>query len=225
LIIQDTGLTGSSVTAGMSSSDGVSGTTAGYGVFLHNVDLSIDATEGTAVTIADVISYHSSVAGAASSVTKTGGGTLTLEAANTYAGDTNFSAGILQLNGSSAGGASVNVGATLTGVGTIVGDATSNGTLAAGNGIRTLSFGSGRTVNGGTVDVQLEDAGTMARVNGDLYDVTGATMINGGTVNLIAADGIYSDRLEYTFLTAVGGLTGEFAGVTDNLVFFDTLLS
>ena len=225
LIIQDTGLTGSSVTAGAGSGNGASGTTAGDGVFLHNVDLSIDVTEGTAVTIADVISDNSPVGGAASSVTKTGGGTLTLEAANTFAGNTNINAGVLQLNGSLAGGASVSAGATLTGVGTVAGAVTSNGTLAAGNGIGTLSFGSGLTVNGGTVDVELDDAGTTAGVNNDLYDVTGAATINGGTVNVIAADGTYSDGLEYTFLTAAGGLTGTFAGVTDNLVFFDTVLA
>ena len=83
-------------------------------------------------------------------ISKTGTGTVTLTAANTYGGSTTVSAGSLVLNNSSGSGTgtgniSVSAGATLSGTGSISGAVTSlAGSIDAGDGANAVgSFGIG----------------------------------------------------------------------------------
>jgi autotransporter-associated beta strand protein len=90
-------------------------------------------------------------ANATVSLTKSGAGTTTLGAANTYSGNTLVSAGTLIVNGSTsaASAVTVNAGATLGGSGTINGATTINGTLSPGPAT-TLTFGSTLTLGSGS---------------------------------------------------------------------------
>src|ERR1017187_5494008 len=104
-----------------------------------------------------------------------------------------------------ANGLSVSSNATLTGVGTIVGNVTlANGaTLSPGFGVGTLTLGSNLVVNKGAV-LQY-DLGT----NSDLTVVSGNLTL-GGTLNVNNAGGFGVGT--YTLFTYAGGLT--YNGVT-----------
>ena len=55
--------------------------------------------------------------------------------------------------------------------------------------------------------------------------VTGTANLNGGTVRVLADTGTYAPATTYTILTATGGRSGTFDGVTSNLAFLDPTLS
>ncbi len=42
---------------------------------------------------------------------------------------------------------------------------------------------------------------------------------SGGTVQVLAASGAYNPRTTYAILTAAGGVSGQFAGITSNMAF------
>jgi autotransporter-associated beta strand protein len=155
---------------------------------------------------------------------KTGSGTLTLSGANTYTGPTTIDAGALAVNGSLTSNTTVNVGGTLQGTGTITGSVTVAGTIAPGNSIGTLSISGAYTQGAGsTYQVEVNSAG-----QGDRITVTGApgtATLSGGTVQVIAAPGTYGHTTTYTILSATGGVTGTFAGVTSNFAFLKPSLS
>jgi fibronectin-binding autotransporter adhesin len=87
------------------------------------------------------------------SLTKVGGGRLALTGANTFSGATNVDAGELAINGSIVGSLSVASIASLSGTGTVGGNATIAGTHSPGNspGAQTfnanLTYGAGAVVN------------------------------------------------------------------------------
>lgn len=112
-------------------------------------------------------------------LTKTTGGTVTLTGANTYSGATSVAEGTLRVNGSIAAGSLVDVLATgtLTGIGTIHGDATIAGTHAPGDVVGLQTFNGDLTyAAGSTVSWQLlansndgpAYSGQVAVPNGDL---------------------------------------------------------
>jgi len=112
---------------------------------------------------------------------KSGAGTLTLAALNTYTNGTTVNGGTLQVNGSLAIGR-VNVTAgTLGGTGTIAGPVTISpgGTLAPGNGaIGTLTINNVLT-NIGTTLIKLSKSGSTV-TNDNIKGVT--TLVTGGTL-------------------------------------------
>ncbi len=68
----------------------------GAGMFLHNVQATIDVASGETMTFADSIGGYGQ-----GGITKTGEGTLVLSGENTYTGDTHINAGRLKLEGHS----------------------------------------------------------------------------------------------------------------------------
>jgi len=96
---------------------------------------------------------YSGILSGSGGFTKIGNGTLTLSGSNSTTGLTSVNAGGLKLNGSIAGGLNVALIATLSGTGTIGGNATILGTHSPGNspGAQTfnanLTYEAGSTVN------------------------------------------------------------------------------
>ncbi|WP_171026147.1 autotransporter domain-containing protein [Mesorhizobium comanense] len=162
-------------------------------------------------------------------LTKSGTGTLTLSGSNSYTGNTNVTGGTLLINGT-VGNSQVTVGsgAALGGTGTITGTVAISGRLFAGTGasgsgggIGTMTVAGAVTFNtGSTYQVAANAAAQASRLN-----VTGQATINGGTVSVLAGAGSYSPQTDYTILSATGGVSGAFAGVTSNFAFLDPSLS
>jgi fibronectin-binding autotransporter adhesin len=149
--------------------------------------------------------------------------TWTLTGATAFNGPTTVNAGTLLVNGSLAGSVvTVRSGATLGGNGTIGGlVATSNSIVSPGNSIGQLNVsGNVSFAAGSTYAVEVNAAGA-----GDRIAATGTASLAGGTVQALASAGNYAPSTRYNILTASGGLTGQFAGVTSNLAFLTPSLS
>lgn len=137
-----------------------------------------------------------------------------------FTGITTIETGALAVNGQLGGRLVVNAGGRLGGAGT-VGDALVSGTVAPGNSIGTLNVAGNIAFNpGSTYEVEIDAAGASDRVV-----AAGTATINGGAVNVLAGAGNYAQQTQYTILTAAGGRTGTFTGVTSNLAFLDPALS
>ena len=155
-------------------------------------------------------------------LTKVGSGMLLLAGANSYAGPTNVNAGILNVNGSLASAVSVNAGGTLMGNGMIGGlNVLSGGIIAPGNSIGTMNVaGNASFAPGSIYQVEANGAGQSDKI------VAGGTAaLNGGTVQVLAQNGAYARKTTYTILTANGGVSGTFAGVTSNFSFLTPTLT
>jgi autotransporter-associated beta strand protein/T5SS/PEP-CTERM-associated repeat protein len=146
--------------------------------------------------------------------TKAGTGMLNLTGTNTYSGPTNVNAGTLLVNGSLAGGVTVNSGGTLGGTGRVGTLVSNGGTIAPGNSIGTLTVSGNFTQNGGIYQVETNAAGQSDRLN-----VTGIATLNGGTVQVLPQSGTYARNTTYTILNAAGGVSGAYSGVTSNFAF------
>jgi outer membrane autotransporter protein len=155
------------------------------------------------------------------SLTLQGGGALNLTGTNTYTGGTAVLAGKLSVNGSVAGNVAVGPAGMLGGNGTIGGNVVNAGTLAPGNSIGVLTVnGSYVQAAGSTYQVEANAQGQADRIN-----VGGAAAIQGGTVQVLAAAGSYTNSTTYTIVRATGGVSGVYSGVTSNFAFLTPSLS
>ncbi|MFO1524070.1 MAG: autotransporter-associated beta strand repeat-containing protein [Kiritimatiellia bacterium] len=135
--------------------------------------------------------------GQTGSLIKSGAGTLTLSAVNTYTGTTVVTGGTLLLTGGIASSA-----ATVSGAGTLAGTGvagaltiSSGGTLSPGNsGVGTLA--TGPLILGAGATARFEVGATCDRVN-----VTGALTL-GGTIQLVDTGSLTSGS--YTIITHTG---------------------
>jgi uncharacterized protein with beta-barrel porin domain len=179
-----------------------------------------DIAAGTTSTIQGVIS-------SAGNLVKADTGTLLLSATNTYTGSTIVNGGTLRAGsahafaGSSvfsvASGATLDLNGfnqtfgTLSGAGTVTGaNATISGSFAPGNGTPGSSMaivGNLAFQSGAQYMVQINPA------TSSLANVTGTATLTGATVNASFAPGSYVMK-QYTILTATGGVSGTFTGVT-----------
>ncbi|PKP72192.1 MAG: hypothetical protein CVT83_01215, partial [Alphaproteobacteria bacterium HGW-Alphaproteobacteria-5] len=166
-------------------------------------------------------------------IVKSGAGSLVLSGiSGAFTGGLEVLAGSLIVDGTFTGDLIVS-GGLLGGSGTVGSTTLGTGaTLAAGNSIGTLTVAGDLGLSAGSVlAVEVNDGGNAAGVNADLVHVTGAATIAGGAVVEVAAangtdDGTtYAPSTVYRILTADGGITGVFDGVTAGFAFLMPELS
>ncbi|WP_342107440.1 autotransporter domain-containing protein [Methylobacterium sp. SI9] len=144
-------------------------------------------------------------------------GTLRMDASDRLGIDVGIGqGGALYANGTISGTAFVGAGGLLGGSGTLGGiRALPGGTVSPGNSIGTLTVtGTVAFAPGATYRVEANAAGQADRITAG-----GNAALGGGTVQVLAASGAYNPRTTYTILSAAGGVSGQFAGVTSNLAF------
>lgn len=175
--------------------------TTGAGAVVNNLDLILAASTGFNIgTGGFTQNYVVSDGGGGFSLNKTGAGTLTLGATNTYTGGTTVNSGTLALARGGGAGAvrgvvTVNSGATL--------NLTANNALGynAGQQVTTLN------INGGTVSVtgNQGDEGYLTSFN-----LTGGTLAyastNGSAYQIAAGD------------TSAPGITSNASGATQSVI-------
>jgi autotransporter-associated beta strand protein len=187
----------------------VSGSTDSFagGIALNAGTLAIDNATNT--TLSGAIS-------GSGTLQKLGAGRLNLTGNSSgFAGATQVNAGTLAVNGSLGGSIAVANGATLQGSGSIGGDVTNQGRIAPGNSIGTLTVAGNYThAAGATHQVEINDAGQS-----DLLVVGGTADLQGGTLQVVPENRI-TDNREYRFLTAAGGITGDFSVFDTALIDF-----
>ncbi|HMN51109.1 MAG TPA: autotransporter-associated beta strand repeat-containing protein, partial [Xanthobacteraceae bacterium] len=140
-----------------------------------------------------------------------GTGNTTLTANNTYTGLTTINAGTLTIQGSitSSSEVIVNNNATLAGTGYVPGvTINTGGVLSPGTTAGTLHVSGNLTFQPGSVLAIHVAPTTSTRV-----DITGTAALN-GSVQVTGANVSYGSARTTTILSATGGVTGTFTGVT-----------
>ena len=133
-----------------------------------------NVTDNAALIFANPASMsYTGLIGGNGQLAKTGGGGLTLLAAESYSGPTTISAGSLQL-GNGGGSGSLAAASTITDNGTLVFD--NSGTLAQGTNFSTAAITGSGSLLVSTGSVSLNAYNTY----------TGGTVVNGGTLGLYA---------------------------------------
>ena len=205
---------GGTTVAGGTLQIGNGGTTGSIaGNVANNGTLSFNRSD--ALTFGGVIS-------GSGQLLQTGAGLLKLTGDSSgFAGSTAVQAGTLSVDGKLGGTVAVQSGGRLQGTGTLGGlGVGSGGTAAPGNSIGTLNVaGDVSFAAGSTYEVEVNAAGASDRIA-----ATGKATIAGGTVQVLAGRGNYAWQTDYTILTAAGGRSGSFDGVTSNLAFLSPLL-
>ncbi|MCA0301565.1 MAG: autotransporter domain-containing protein [Proteobacteria bacterium] len=176
------------------------------------------ANNGTLVfNRSDAVAFDRVIRGTGG-VIQRGTGSVNLTGTNTYIGPTVVEAGTLRVNGSITSDTTVLAAGTLGGTGTITGAVVNRGTIAPGNSIGQLNIvGSYTQAAGSFYQVEINPAGSADRIS--VTGAPGTATIQGGTITVLAANGVYPLTYKYTVVTATGGVTGTYAGVTSNLAF------
>ncbi|MCQ1781372.1 autotransporter domain-containing protein [Neorhizobium galegae] len=161
-------------------------------------------------------------------ISYTGGGKIELTGDSSgYRGMTQVRGTTLAVNDKLGGSAVIGSGGRLQGTGAI-GSGTGStvtvafdGTLAPGNSRGTLTIDGNLVLDhGARYEVEVVPGTALS----DLVKVTGSATLNGGTVAHVGMTGAYTLTSTYTILTASGGVTGAFDGVTSNFAFLDPAL-
>ncbi|HBE22896.1 MAG TPA: hypothetical protein DDW21_05545 [Verrucomicrobiales bacterium] len=168
-----------------------------------SIPTTIGASGGTIDTFGQSVTLANDVGNTGTgALTKTGLGTLSLSAANTYTGGTIVSQGTLLISNSAgsatgAGAISVNAGATIGGIGSTSGVLTiaSNGILSPGASVGTVTVG-GLTLDAGAkLDYEFgsgNDTTVVTASNGLVINGGAVTLFQENTTNPFAATGTYN---------------------------------
>jgi subtilase-type serine protease len=165
--------------------------------------------------------WSNSISGAGD-LTKRGEGALILSGDNSYSGPTKVLGGILAVDGRIVSKVDVLDAGNLTGIGA-VGSLTTGagGTIAPGSVLDPSKVIAVLTVNGDFVQQagSTYSAGIAPGKASDLIDVTGSADLDmGGSVSLVREGaGQFSVDTRYTLLTAAGGVSGAYGGLTGGL--------
>ncbi|WP_169804297.1 autotransporter-associated beta strand repeat-containing protein [Sphingomonas mali] len=173
--------------------------------------------EGSRLTInQDENSVFAGTITGSGGLTLTGGGQLNLTGNSTYTGTTTIEDGTLKVNGAIVSSVLLGSGGTLGGNGRVGSTTVNGGRVGPGNSIGRLTVSGDLAFGAGAVyEVEANAAGAADRI-----DVTGATSIaSTATVQVLAENGNYNPRTDYTILTSAGGISGTFGSVTSNLAF------
>lgn len=156
---------------------------------------------------------------------KTGAGTLTLNAANSYTGTTEVQDGTMVVNNTHASSSiSVSSGANLNGGGT-VNAVVCNGKISPGNGTTRADLGVNGSFTisgsaGGTASFQL--SGTSAGVDYDQIDAAGTVTLSSSPIlELTFGTGFTpTGGTEFILInkTSAGAISGNFSGVVEGTV-------
>lgn len=179
------------------------------------VTSALSLTLGAGGGVLDVTSAAWTIANPISGsggLTLTGTGTLILDGANSYTGDTTINGGTLELGGtgaSLAGNTIVASGGALTGFGTVSGSVTNSGFVAPGQGsiIGTLTVGAYSQSGTGTLAILVTPTGASALK-------VGGTANLGGTLRLLLNGQLHATTYQ---LLSAGAVSGTFATVSDTL--------
>jgi len=211
---------------------GVGGTGAALGV-------STLTNNGTLIFNQSDASTYSGIISGTGAVTKQGGGTLTLDGANSYSGVTTISGGVLALSGTgSIGTGDLNLGSggvfdltalasgtySLPSTGALIGSGTLTGnghTLAVlgafqpGNSPGTVTLDTGFTLDlSGATSTTFEITDLLFTAG--TYDLVNGngSVVFGGILNLAFSGGSYADGTNVLQLFSnTGGFSGDFASV------------
>jgi outer membrane autotransporter protein len=152
----------------------------------------------------------------------TGDGTFNLGSIGTgtqqYQNFENFqvASGTWSFSGTTTAAFTVN-GGTVMGTGTFGGLTVNGGTVAPGNSIGTMTVNGAFTLGGGAVyEVEVNAAGQSDKVI-----VNGTVNLTGATLRVLAANGNYKPKTDYTIIQNDGNdaVTGTFASITSSLAF------
>jgi len=179
-------------------------------VFVKAGGATID-TNAFDVTIDNALQQFEDTTG---SLTKTGAGTLTLTASNSYTGATTVSAGTLIIDGniSTSSLTTVNENATIGGSGT-VGAVTvlSGGFINPGNSSGKLNV-AGNYIQAGLYTAEIN--GLTAGTEHDQIDVTGTVDITGGSLLTLFTGSYVENDLVFILLNdGTDAITGTFTGL------------
>ncbi|MGB6105817.1 MAG: autotransporter domain-containing protein [Pusillimonas sp.] len=167
----------------------------------------------------DTLGYDSTFSNNISGVgglSKRGAGVLRLTGANTYTGPTTVGGGKLVVNGTLASAVTVRAAGALGGSGRVAG-VDNYGLLAPGNSVGTLTVTGDYTAYPGSVhELEVGPQGTADRLE------VGGTATVAGTLKL--AGGPYRQHVAYPFISAAGGVTGEFDTVAYSMAFLEPRL-
>jgi autotransporter-associated beta strand protein len=147
-------------------------------------------------------------------IAKEGAGTLVLNAQNTYSGSTFINGGTLLMNGSLASPqVFVNPGGMLGGNGLFFGQIFNSGLISPGNSPGTLRLNGNYTQSpAGTLRIEI---GGRQPGQFDVLEVGGHASLD-GTLELVRTNGFKLKRGDrFEILTAEGGVSGEFAHVSN----------
>ncbi len=184
----------------------------GAGLLNANSFTMTGGTIGAGVTVESLVDYdlqEGTIDGVLSGgvgVSKTGGGTVTLNGVNTYTGNTQVNAGTLLVTGTIVSNTTVANTGTLTSTGTVA-----DVTVDAG-GTANLAGASGAITNSGATTVT-----GLLNVTGTVSNNAGTFDVNGGPATVT---GLFTNAAQLNVaagqtLNADGGLTNT-AGTVDN---------
>ena len=184
------------------------------GAFIANLDVANVQAGGIKIDSNGFNVATSQALAGSGGLEKSGAGSLTLSAANTYSGATAVTAGMLFVNGALANGAvQVDAGATLGGSGVIGGTATIDGVLSPGTSPGVLSVNA--LVLGGASTSIFEIDGTTRGTQYDGLNITGGTgPTYGGTLSLVFGNGSAFGNTDVFNLFDFSGVSdGDFSSV------------